>query len=76
MSDSDIRRIADAMEKLVASSKKDSPWEVLAEVHESYGTELMAIMNSDLNNFEIARQLRSLQERALSTANEIRTRMV
>ena len=76
MSDHDIRRIADSLEKIAAYSKKDSPWEILAEIHEGYGVELTKIMDGDHDSFESARLLRALQARALSTANEIRTRMV
>lgn len=76
MSDHDIGRIADAIEKIAAYSKKDSPWEIIAEIHEGYGLELGKILDGDNNNYEIARSLRSMQQRALSTANEIRTRMV
>lgn len=76
MIDSDIQRIADALEKMVALSKKDSPWEIIAEIHESYGNELSNILDGNHNNFEVAQRLRSMQNRAISTANEIRTRMV
>lgn len=75
MSDHDIGRIADALERIANTSKKDSPWEIIAEVHESYGTELAKILDEPKDNFESARLLRSLQSRALSTANEIRTRI-
>lgn len=77
MSDNDIRRIADAIEKLAAYSKKDSPWEVIADIHEGYGKELNHILDTENHDpYEVAKMLRNLQARALSTANEIRTKLV
>lgn len=75
MSDYDIARIADALEKLAAAKQKDNPWEVIADIHEGYSVELGKILDSDSNTFETARALRSMQVRAMSTANEIRTRL-
>lgn len=76
MSDDDIRRIADAIEKMVESSKKDSSWELIADIHELYGYEIKSILETSPNAFESARLLRNLQANALKVANEIRTQMV
>lgn len=76
MSEDDIRRIADAIEKMVEAGNKDSTWEVVAEIHENYGIQLKAILDSERNAFEVAVMLRQLQDRAFSTASQIRTTMV
>jgi hypothetical protein len=70
MSDDDIRRIADAIEKIVsAAKKKDSP-SIELSMHAFYAEEIQTILDAQMNDFELRRVLRKLVDRARQASTQ------
>ena len=73
MSDDDIRRIADAIEKIVDSTKKKSPnFKEIMAVHQFYANEIELAVNGSMDAFGVAKHLRFLHNTALNTIEQLR----
>lgn len=72
MSDDDIRRIADAIEKMVDSNKPTNVNEIIAAVHENYGDHIKAIFDAGDNTFETMKMFRAMELMARQTAMQLR----
>lgn len=70
MSDDDIRRIADAIEKLVSvAKKKDSP-SIEPAMHAFYAEEMQTIVDAQMNDFELRRALHKFVNRARQASTQ------
>lgn len=60
MSDDDIRRIADAIEKIVEqTNKKSDEASIVAGVYGAFATQLETILDESTNEFTLRRELRN-----------------
>lgn len=73
MSDDDIRRIADALDKLVSTNSKKSPkFKEIMAVHQFYANEIELAINGSMDAFGVAKHLRFLHNMALNTVEQLR----
>jgi hypothetical protein len=73
MSDDDIGRIADALEKLVSVNSKKSPqFKEIMGVHQFYANEIELAINGSMDAFGVAKHLRFLHNNALNTIQQLR----
>jgi hypothetical protein len=73
MSDDDIRRIADALDKIVSTNNKKSPqFKEIMAVHQFYANEIELAINGTMDAFGVAKHLRFLHNNALNTVEQLR----
>ena len=73
MSDDDIRRIADALDKIVSTNSKKSPqFKEIMAVHQFYANEIELAINGSMDAFGVAKHLRFLHNMALNTVEQLR----
>ena len=70
MSDDDIRRIADSLDKLFSIKKKKESPSIEPAMHAFYAEEIQTIIDAQMNDFELRRSLRKLVDRARAASTQ------